>query len=40
VIDDFIEGFPERQLGLWERHKIIEALAKNKDYQDLLTRAN
>lgn len=40
VIDDFIDGFPERQLGLWERHKIIEALAKNKDFQDLLTRAN
>ncbi|WP_341879841.1 class I SAM-dependent methyltransferase [Synechococcus sp. UW140] len=40
VIDDFIDGFPERQLGLWERHKIIEALAKNKDFQALLTRDN
>jgi hypothetical protein len=28
-IDDYIEGFPRRQLGLWTRKELRERLAKN-----------
>jgi len=36
VIDDWIEGFPERQLCLWERNTLINKLGSDKKFQELL----
>ncbi len=39
AIDDWIEGFPERQLALWKRDAVREALASNKTYQKAVASA-
>ena len=33
LIDDWIEGFPVRQLALWSRQSVKDALASNKAFQ-------
>ncbi len=40
VIDDWIEGFPERQLCLWERNTLINKLGSDKKFQELLESIN
>ena len=40
VIDDWIEGFPERQLCLWERNTLINKLGCDKKFQELLESVN
>jgi hypothetical protein len=40
VIDDWIEGFPERQLCLWERNTLINKLGSDKIFQELLESIN
>ena len=38
LMDDWIEGFPKRQLGLWERTKLMQALAGNKTLRRMARR--
>ena len=39
LIDDWIDGFPVRQLGLWERESLTRDLDKNAQFQRLLRKA-
>lgn len=32
-VDDWIEGFPERQMGLWSRESLARSLEANKAFQ-------
>jgi len=32
-LDDWIEGFPARLLGIWEREELSQALANNAAVQ-------
>jgi hypothetical protein len=37
--DDWIEGFPVRQMGLWSRETVAECLSRNRAYQQVMKAA-